>query len=349
MENEDDGVHEIWRNVPDYEHYSISTFGRCKNRNGRILKPIIDKYAGHANVHIFNETNKKGRKFRIDVLVAICFLSNYDIDVDRIFHIDNNKLNNNVNNLKVMSASEFLKQQHPGRKKVYQFTLDGVHINTFSSVGEAVQHIGCAECTISRALNVTHKKGNYAAGFKWAFENVVPKKSVYAPRPDEIFVPIVNETNQLNFPDHYISNFGNVKRGNDMLIKECIRNGYKSVQLEFNKTRQKYVVHRLVAIFFVPGQSTEHNVVNHLDENRLNNHVSNLAWCTPLENVRHSLHHRYKKVNQIDIETNEIIGTFNSINDASFHLKNNKHAAPSIAHCCKGKKSCAYGFRWQYA
>ena len=41
-------------------------------------------------------------------------------------------------------------------------------------------------------------------------------------------------------------------------------------------------------------------MVNHIDENKLNNYYKNLEWTTTSENVMHSTG---KKVNQIDIET----------------------------------------------
>lgn len=48
------------------------------------------------------------------------------------------------------------------------------------------------------------------------------------------------------------------------------------------------MVHRLVAKAFVPPVSGADDV-NHIDGNALNNHVSNLEWCTNQENAVHSV------------------------------------------------------------
>lgn len=47
-------------------------------------------------------------------------------------------------------------------------------------------------------------------------------------------------------------------------------------------------IHRLVAIFFVPGRSATRCQVNHKDGNKLNNNSENLEWVTPSENIRHA-------------------------------------------------------------
>ena len=70
-------------------------------------------------------------------------------------------------------------------------------------------------------------------------------------------------------------------------LKTVINNrGYKSVKIMGGKT---FMVHRLVAEHFcIKPNSDPKLVVNHLDGNRLNNHYSNLEWCTQKENVHHA-------------------------------------------------------------
>lgn len=72
------------------------------------------------------------------------------------------------------------------------------------------------------------------------------------------------------------------------------RGGYLMVNLPGCKYER--FVHRLVAEAFIPNDDPEHKVqVNHLDGNKTNNCVSNLEWCTPLENTRHSIEIGLKK------------------------------------------------------
>lgn len=61
------------------------------------------------------------------------------------------------------------------------------------------------------------------------------------------------------------------------------KDGYKRVQV----ARKTFLVHRLVAFMFVrcePGK----DFVNHKDGDKLNNHASNLEWCTRAENMKHA-------------------------------------------------------------
>lgn len=53
-------------------------------------------------------------------------------------------------------------------------------------------------------------------------------------------------------------------------------------------TRRQKLVHRLVAEAFVPRIEGK-NIVNHKDGNKMNNHYTNLEWCTQAENIAHSI------------------------------------------------------------
>lgn len=99
---------EIWRDVKGFEgRYLVSNYGNIKTiikGNNLILKPGVCK-SGYLNVRLFQ--SKKGHSRYVHQLVAIAFLNHIPnrskIVVD---HIDNDKSNNNLNNLQIISCRE---------------------------------------------------------------------------------------------------------------------------------------------------------------------------------------------------------------------------------------------------
>lgn len=93
-----------------------------------------------------------------------------------------------------------------------------------------------------------------------------------------------------DYPKYSVSNKGRVR--NDTTGKflkfQLTRNGqyYKVTLYGPNKPLQ-IGVHRLVAEAFIPNPNNL-SCVNHLDEDKLNNHVSNLEWCTIKHNTQYS-------------------------------------------------------------
>lgn len=65
------------------------------------------------------------------------------------------------------------------------------------------------------------------------------------------------------------------------------KKAYPSVNITLNNKRKGYVVHRIVAIAFIPNPENK-PCVNHIDGNKLNCHVSNLEWVTYKENSEHA-------------------------------------------------------------
>jgi hypothetical protein len=80
----------------------------------------------------------------------------------------------------------------------------------------------------------------------------------------------------------------NVFTKNETILKKYIqKNGYERIVLRSNNTKKDLLVHRVVAITFIPNPNNK-PAVNHIDGNKLNNNIYNLEWVTYKENSKHS-------------------------------------------------------------
>ncbi len=69
---------------------------------------------------------------------------------------------------------------------------------------------------------------------------------------------------------------------------------YLKVTLSIKGVERQYLVHRLVAKYFIPNPDHKREV-NHIDRNKFNNDISNLEWVTPKENQLHAVATGLKK------------------------------------------------------
>lgn len=70
------------------------------------------------------------------------------------------------------------------------------------------------------------------------------------------------------------------------ILKPAIVRYYERVLLQNKDIKKNYFIHRLVAEAFIPNPNN-YNCVNHKDENKLNNNVENLEWCTHSYNINY--------------------------------------------------------------
>jgi hypothetical protein len=93
--------------------------------------------------------------------------------------------------------------------------------------------------------------------------------------------------------------------------------GYLCVVLKKDNKKQTKTRHRLVAETYIPNPNNLPQI-NHIDENKVNNHFSNLEWVTNHQNAVYS---KCRWIYQIqNIITGEIVETIN-VNE--FSRKNN--------------------------
>lgn len=143
----------------------------------------------------------------------------------------------------------------------------------------------------------------------------------------------------------------NNRNGNILKAFETY-NGYLRVGLN-----GKYIrVHLLVANAFLQSTKREGMQVNHIDGNKLNNHVSNLEWCSAKDNIRHAYEiglkvvsykniHEPKAVIQTDLDDN-FIARYESLKEVERTLGFNNS---NISKACRRVQMTAYGYKWHYA
>ena len=126
-----------------------------------------------------------------------------------------------------------------------------------------------------------------------------------------VVLPYTMEEWKHAIESYEISNYGNCRRkcfnGLYIEITGTIQNrGYKYFQLQRFGKRINYLFHHLVAEAFL-GERPNNLVIDHIDRNKLNNHVSNLRYVTQKENMRNTDWYRHDILSSDLRERNRIM------------------------------------------
>ena len=156
-------------------------------------------------------------------------------------------------------------------------------------------------------------------------------------------------------PLYEVSSYGRIRNRRTGKIKAQRKshNGYMITDIKNKGQKHTRYVHRLVATTFIPNPCN-YPVINHINEDKTDNRVENLEWCTIAYNNQYGTHiekiqktkevlHR-KKVKQIDVVSNKVIKVFPSIKKAS---KSVGVTAQAICWGLQKSTHTAAGFRWE--
>lgn len=154
---------EIWKNIPELPGYSVSNKGRIKkDSTGQIM--VQSKNGGYCRITISKHIHR---------LVASAFL---DKPTDNakcwVDHIDGNRSNNDVSNLRWVTPSEnylafgYQSRKQNKKRKVRATHLDGRTI-IFESRQATAEYFQCSDAEIH--YNRLYVKGNKKG---WTLEKV---------------------------------------------------------------------------------------------------------------------------------------------------------------------------------
>lgn len=170
---------------------------------------------------------------------------------------------------------------------------------------------------------------------------------------------------------YQISNLGRVKSLNrfdslgrqwsEKLLKTQVQpRGYCVVRLRKDGKDNTKMIHRLVAIAFIPNPNNLSDV-KHLDENLLNNCVYNLQWYNHSRAITYGNHYRRikdrPKICKSDIWNSPVlkfsrngktlIQKYDTVMQANRSLKRSLYSY-SIINCLNGKSKTSGGYVWKY-
>ncbi|WP_137598193.1 NUMOD4 domain-containing protein [Paucilactobacillus kaifaensis] len=164
-----------------------------------------------------------------------------------------------------------------------------------------------------------------------------------------------NETwkNVIGYENKYeVSTFGRVRNAKTGHVLKPWKNwgGYLLVDLYGNHHTKHFSVHKLVAGAFLGEKPNEDYQVNHIDEHKDNNDLSNLEYCSPKYNADYGTRGKRIAISQgvpiyVITETNKRIYC-KTISEAcrKFNL-----SLQSVRICLKGERQSHKGYKFEYA
>ena len=148
---------------------------------------------------------------------------------------------------------------------------------------------------------------------------------------------------------------GNSSNSKERILKSANNGwGYLQVLLYKNGKRKRFLIHKLVAMMFLPNPSNLPEI-NHKDENKQNNKVDNLEFCDRKYNTNYGTRNQKiaeknsngkssKPVTQYSLN-GHFIRQYPSTMEVQRTFGYNHNY---ISSACIGKYNQAYGYRWSY-
>jgi len=334
-----------WRPVyvnGEQTNYNVSNEGQIQVADTLKLRALSTR-TGYATFTLIHKDERMTKQ--VHRLVAEAFIPNDDVKKKYVNHINYNKLDNRVENLEWMTASENNKHAHQNEDRkstripVIRTNLDGTEPFRYEYVNLACRDFGSDinHCLAGRREQV--------GGYRWTYENVEYNKIGDDDIDLDEFKPIEGHPNFLISRDARIYN---------STRKQFLTPRKTGVYMGVVLDKEPLCIHRLIATHFIdkPENYDDNWIVNHKDGDKLNNGIENLEWMSASDNTRHMYETGTRKdarpILQKDLAGN-IIKEYLNAGHVSRELDRGRPINGQILRACKDpNKSVIYGYQWQF-
>ena len=265
----------------------VSSFGRCRNASGRLT-------CGSLCANGYRWAHIHGHRFAVHRIVAFAFLGPpTEFLAWYVHHRDGDAANNRLDNLIYVTNSQNVQSsydQNPDRGRagramsipvMWRKSGQTEGWNTCPSIKAAAEEL----CISRSKLSLHCREGTPIEGYEVQFAPPTELEVL----DGEKWLPMKSPRTRRDVAGRQISSYGRIKASNGLISRGCrVKAGYFRARIQDHYDRHAVYIHSLVAYNFLgPPPSSQHSQVNHKDLNPGNNHVENLEYVTPAENINH--------------------------------------------------------------
>jgi hypothetical protein len=240
-----------------------------------------------------------------------------------------------------VSDDNWQPQDNRHSKRIEQLTTNNEFIALFQNAKEAAQEVDCSPASIRAACIGSIK---VLKGYHWRYREWEAKPE------DPLYLESKSWKEIPEYPGYRLAPDGRVYSDKIKGMRKPNTSGsYHMIQLCRQCKTKSITLHRLVAQLYGDAPADiKKNQVNHKDGNKDNNHIDNLEWVTPSENMQHAmdtgLNKCKKAIIQYDLKGNEI-ARYCSATKASKKLGISRS---HIINVCRGQRKTCRESKWKY-
>ena len=264
-----------WTYIKNYEgKYKISEKGDVYSISNNSLMTKQKDLNGYYKISL--SKNRICKQYFIHRLIVSSFIG--PIPEDKVVdHIDRDKTNNNIENLRIVTQKINSKNRDFNNKVIIsKLDIEDNLIKIYNGNADFMEEHNI-NCTKFLEPAIYGGETVEAHGFKWKCNNPLPPKEVKK-------LSKFKSIGTINGQD--FSKYGINKKGDlcnletKRYIVTPICSGYHTAKIQIKRKTNIMLIHKLVMKVFGEDKHKEDHMkkIRHVDGDKLNNHIDNLEW-----------------------------------------------------------------------